>query len=143
MGQNYVEKIPKLFRWCVNFIFLNVMWMLFRAESVSQAIGLFRQLFVGDFWKLSDEMVSSTAQLEYNILYKVIGFFGGTQGVVTVAYITILLGSGLWICLVMENVQKKLPDYRMTWVQTGALAGLLLYTVLSLTSQSTFLYFNF
>lgn len=142
-GWGYIKRIPSIIRWVVNFIFLNMTWMLFRAESVGQAILMIKQIFQKKFWKLSELMVTESGQLEYKIVYKVVHLFTDSMSVVVGAYIVLLLGIALMIALKAENVQRRLDNYRMTCVQAFGLATLLSYCVLSLTSQSNFLYFNF
>lgn len=142
-ASKYLSKIPGLLRWIGNFVFINLMWMLFRSDSVGQALAMIKQLFRGTFWKLSEEMVSSGGQLGYKIIYKILQFAGNMGKAASAVYVFLLLAGALLVCLRLENVQRRLEHYRMTWIQAFGLAALLLYTVLSLTVQSTFLYFNF
>lgn len=137
-----LDKIPRVIRTVATFCFCSIAWSMFRAESVGQGWQMIKNLRV-----TGDGKVYSAITDVFNKLFEVqvisrAGFGSLIQTypwLMLVIFIVILIIA----CLVMRNTQEKVNDGRY---QTGRIVTtvvLLLWSVLSLSEVSEFLYFNF
>lgn len=137
-----LDKIPRVIRTVATFCFCSIAWSMFRAESVGQGWQMIKNLQV-----TGDGKVYSAITDVFNKLFEVqvisrAGFGSLIQiypWLMLVIFIVILIV----VCLVMRNTQEKVNDGRY---QTGRIVTtvvLLLWSVLSLSEVSEFLYFNF
>ena len=125
--------------WILNFAFLNVNLLLFRAESVTQWTQIMRRLTVLNLDVRADlieplripKLTALLSALHINISEAVI------LGVSTAAYLLL----SLYICLcTTNNYDAKYEKNAFNLVTTCILFML---CIISLSSISTFLYFNF
>ena len=129
-----VSKIPKWINWLLTFIFLNFTWVIFRADSISQAGLLIRRLTVGGF-EINEELTETLLQPTFiSVPYQFLPFV-----FVIIVYIVVSLA----VCIFCKNT-NELVEKKSTSVQS-LLATLCLFilSIISLSGVSTFLYFNF
>lgn len=141
MCRSFVEKIPKWMGRIITFIFVNIAWIFFRAESLSQANELLQKISsfqfgpvlreIGNFFNLDEFWyIIKILRLEtkpYSMFYAMIGFLIISLGI-------IFFGKNA-----DEIAQKIRPK---VW-NAVVLAGMFVWCVLSFAGVSTFLYFNF
>ena len=131
------ERLHIAFQWLCTFIFINVTWLLFRAESVSQAFDLFKRLIRLDKFDVSRELMWCFDLQEFNyikgigvITYNVSGF-----------WMWFFMAIGLFACMNMTDVAEK--EFRPTVRKILKTVVMLFWSIISLSGISTFLYFNF
>ncbi len=136
-----LEKIPKAMRYMGTFLFLSVSWMYFRADSVKQANYMVRNLLLFDFGPVKEEIYSVVLNLEEMVFFQLA--LGDKANLF--AIISIFAGLALLFvaCLFMKNTQDKIARFKPTVGKAIITVVLLLYSVVSLTGASIFLYFNF
>lgn len=141
MCSSFMEKIPKWMGRIITFISVNIAWIFFRAESLSQANELLQKIAglqfgpvlreIGNFFNLDEFWyIIKVLRLEskpYSMFYAMIGFLIISLGI-------IFFGKNA-----DEIAQKIRPK---VW-NAIALAGMFVWCVLSFAGVSTFLYFNF
>ena len=132
-----LEKLPKALNWLLCFLFLNVTWVVFRADSLRDAGTLLTRLFAGGAAILPD----LRAALETDILYDVLRNLPIPS--VTPVYMLLLVAVGLLLCLLCKNTQQRLSVWNPNARTFAATAILLALGVLSMSGVSTFLYFDF
>ena len=117
-------KVINVFKWIYTILFVVLGWVLFRANSISDAIVYLKSMFGLNGNVFSDGMF--------------IGWF--TQNL-------ILLVIGIVLCTPIFTVlsEKTKNSNVVGFVKTGALIGLFVLSVASLVSSSynPFIYFNF
>ena len=117
-------KVINVFKWIYTILFVVLGWVLFRANSISDAIVYLKSMFGLNGNVFSDGMF--------------IGWF--TQNL-------ILLVIGIVLCTPIFKVlsEKTKNSNVVGFVKTGALIGLFVLSVASLVSSSynPFIYFNF
>ena len=118
-------------------MFLNVTWVVFRADSLRDAGTLLTRLFAGGAAILPD----LRAALETDILYDVLRNLPIPS--VTPVYMLLLVAVGLLLCLLCKNTQQRLSVWNPNARTFAATAILLALGVLSMSGVSTFLYFDF
>jgi len=131
------ERLHVAFQWLCTFAFINFTWLLFRAESVSQAFDLLKRMMRLDTFNLSPELTWCFDLQEFNYLkgigiitYNVFGF-----------WMWFFMAIGLFACINMTDVAEK--EFKPTWKKALGTAMMLVWAVVSLSGISTFLYFNF
>lgn len=131
------ERLHVAFQWLCTFLFINVTWLLFRADSVSQAFELLKKLVRLDTFEISRELKWCFELPEFNYLkgigvitYNVSGF-----------WMWFFMAVGLFVCINMTDVAEK--NFKPTWGKIIGTVVMLVWSVVSLSGISSFLYFNF
>lgn len=133
----YLENVPKALLWIVNFAFLNLTWVIFRAPTITDAATLYRRLFSGTVG-LQDTLKTA---LEKNIASNLLMNLGVPQH--EFVYIVLLIAAATGMALLLRNTNERIGRFRPTAVSALVVIALLTVSVLSLSGVSTFLYFNF
>lgn len=142
IGKKWINKIPKLIRGCVTFIYVTVAWSLFRASSLAQAKELWGQIFVGEYSAIQTPFTEIFNNLlEVKVLMRV-GLEGVIERCPSLPLLIFVLGITI-ACFVMKNTQQKLDEFKGSNFKIGTIIILLLWCLASLTNASEFLYVNF
>ena len=134
------EKFHVVFQWGLTFIFLNVTWLLFRAENIQQFMGIVNKIVRLENLNISQGLISCFDLVE-------IRFWLETTGLVHIIskingfYIWMFIGLAFSVCLNMENAQKKL--YKNSFVSAIVCVFMLSWCIISLGNVTGFLYFGF
>lgn len=126
--------------WLCTFIFVNIAWVFFRADSISQAVAFLRQLgslhfsplFLGD--DASPEAIRGV--LYYiNVLFDKFSF--NDKG------LFFFFAFGLFSCLLLKNTNDRLNSFQPSVGLALFTSTMFILSVLSFTGISVFLYWNF
>lgn len=139
--KNIWEKIPFVIRWFSTFVFINLTWILFRAENIKKAGILFRKLLQPWNKNVNDGLLAQFDLLEFTYLEEHIAGLQSVVQQVPCLHLVIILGSALVIALVPVNCHKK--GFKATLKNALGSIVLLCWSIVSLSGLSTFLYFNF
>lgn len=134
MAKPLLQKIPNPINWLLNFAFLNVTWVIFRAESLDQAWALLKQITAGGFGinaELTETLLQPTL---ISVPAQFLPFIG-----VIIAY-TLLV---LTVSVCAKNTNEAVAAFRATFRSMCLNFILFIISILSLSGVSTFLYFNF
>lgn len=127
---------------CCTFIIITLAWSLFRAESVSDAILLWKQLFTGGFGPIYQPVISKFHDLtEIELLYRV--GFGTLMDSHPYLLPSLFTGGSLLSCITMKNTQEKTETMKLTNMRLLTVVIFMLWSIISLSEISEFLYFNF
>lgn len=141
--KNFFEKLHPALNWLITFSFINVTWVIFRADSLHDAIRFFNRIALMYFGGINSEVASAFKLPEFNkLMYNIAGGANllGAYPYLLVALYFIL---AIVVCLGMENVYGKLGIFKPT-VWNGIYTSILFFwAIFSMTTVSTFLYFNF
>ena len=132
-----LEKIPKAINWLMCFVFLNLTWVIFRADSLSQASTIFKRLFSGGT-AISADLIKA---LNPNILYNLLSNLSIPNA--PVVYMAILIIGCLILATLFKNTQQKVAEFKADIKTFVVVTVLLSVSILSLAGVSTFLYFDF
>ena len=123
------------------FVFVNVTWVLFRAESIEQAKLFLRCLKVSEGGLVSSISEKVGDLVELRMLYR-LGFGGIMEQYPNLACILILVI--LWIAVLsLKNTQEKIGTGKYGMIRSLVTIFLIVWSVISLSDVSEFLYFNF
>ncbi|MBR5521025.1 MAG: MBOAT family protein [Oscillospiraceae bacterium] len=137
------DKIPKIINWIITFTFVNLTWVIFRAESLTQAGHFFSRLFSGIRGPVTDGLLQSIALPEITALNHFIFIDKGITNQFVLYFVTGLIIFAFIASIFFRNTNEKLKNFRPTLLYCLITAFLLAYSVISLSGISTFLYFNF
>lgn len=127
-------------QWGVTFLFLNVTWLLFRAESLHQWKSLCAKIVSLADMRVSRQMVAQVSLPELGYLFRHTKL-GWLDSHITGFSMWALLAACFWLTLnCVNNQQRQLKPGVITLV---AVPILLVWCLVSLSSISVFLYFNF
>ncbi|MEE3427343.1 MAG: MBOAT family O-acyltransferase [Ruminococcus sp.] len=136
--RKWIDKVPYGITWLITFIFVNLAWVYFRAETITDANNVISHIFNGGF-TLNNEITETLLNIiPISIVTNVLSF----NGILNILMIGIMLGATA-VCLFTKNVQEntRLFKPKMSNLLTSGL--LMVWSILSLSGVSTFLYFNF
>ncbi len=136
-----IEKIP-LLGWLYTFIFVNMAWVIFRSDNLSIAATFFQRLFyLGKSTVLESFYVAMNEFMEVRVLCRF-----GLQGIVNrysflpfFLFLVIMLG----VTLKAKNVQERVNLFAYKRRQMVGTVIMLLWSIISLSNVTTFLYVNF
>ena len=128
-------------RWILTFAFINCTWIIFRADSLEKAWRFIRKLFIFDTLSVRSELFESVRLVEFDFLETRIRILNFLLDDSLGFHIIILLGISFLIVLLGRNCHERI------FVPTPGNAVfaiiLLVWSIMSLSGVSTFLYFNF
>ena len=134
------DKIFAPVRWFITFLFVNIAWLLFRADSVAQWWYMVGKAFSIKYRTMHEELVSVFKIPRLRSVLSVAGISYSDMGVYVFGMVLMLILC-MFICLVPRN---NLERQHRTSVWTLALTFVLfMVCFLSLSNVTSFLYFNF
>lgn len=142
LSKAVMARIPKAVRVVVTFILVTILWSLFRAESVTQALELWNQVFHAGWGEIYPPLTEVFHDLiELKALYRL-----GLSGIMT-AFPSVLLLiftiTALLACIFMKNTQEKVLSMKLSDSKIVVIVVLMVWSILSLSEVSEFLYVNF
>ena len=137
------EKVPVLF-WLITFIFINIAWIYFRADSISLANQMIAKIFAFDFGTVSDALKNTLITSEFEAISRTINKIIPQFGSVYLKILpTAIFGFAVFASVKMKNTNERICSFRPTFVRCIVSCILMAWSVISLSGVSTFLYFNF
>lgn len=126
-----LNRIPTFIRRIFTFLFVVFAFVIFRAESIGQAFGIFKQMFT-----FSNLGLSRFSSLLINGIFGVPNF-----AAIALAFAAIL------ICFVImlkeKSTSELLEDFSPTPKRAVLIAIMLILSVLCMSRSAVFIYFNF
>lgn len=136
------QKLLKPLKWLLTFIFVTFAWSIFRAENLPQVWQLWTRLFTGGFGSICATITDAFGKLvEISFLYRL-----GLSSIIdvhTYLPVTIFTVSALLGCFCMKNTQEKTATFTFSKGKIVLVTVLMLWSIVSLSEISEFLYSNF
>ena len=125
----------------MTFVCVGILWVFFRADSVSQAMALLTQVFDFGAYSVVGKLAEPFVTMEIWYVFKVLGL----DSISFINYIPMCLYMGLsmWLIWGCKSIAESEETHKPTTIGCVLLSVLLVYCVVSLSNVSTFLYFNF
>ncbi len=135
-------KIPKIIKMTVTYSIFTFTCSLFRSASVKDAGMLWTRLFQGGFGPVYQPLIDTFGDLtEMKFLYR-----AGLGGIMT-SYPWLMLSLftviSLAACFTLKNTQEKTAQLTLSNKKFMVVVILMLWSIMSLSGISEFLYFNF
>lgn len=140
--KSWFQKLHPALSWLITFSFLNLTMSLFRANSVTDAITLVKRLLVMDFGPISSSVTDAFLLPEIALLIRHIPFLSCLEyhpAVLTAVF----YGGAMILILGARNSYEHMLQFRPNVRNFAGISILLAWCILSFSSVSTFLYFNF
>ncbi len=134
------NKLPKVIRWVYTFVAVNVLWLLFRAESISQWRIILNKILNFRSTVISDGMIDSFVLPETPMLFDLL-HLTEIDGLVRGFSLLLFTVAAFIICLIPENNYKS--QERRSVVNMIMASVAFVWGFLCLSSESVFVYFNF
>ena len=135
------KRWQRLIMGTITFLFVNLTWVIFRADSLQTAKLFFGRLLAGG-WRIQEHILSPVNKLVEVRLAGRLGLnslFDSFPMLPLLAMLAVLLAAVFF----MKNTQEKMPEDKYH-IGRGLLTIILLvWCVISLSDVSEFLYFNF
>ena len=141
--KKFFEKMHPALSWLITFTFVNLTWVLFRADSVGDALIIFRQLTYLEFGPINDNILNAFMLPEIQLLVKYIPSLKNLIYFHPNVLLLMVYGGAMALILGARNAHEHMLAFRPNWKNAIAIALLLFWCVMSFSSVSTFLYFNF
>ena len=135
--QNKIKNVHPALLWLETFCFINVTWIYFRAPSIAEGTQLIKMILYSDFGAINPEIISCFAIPE---LEEILSLLKLTVSPWTVI---VCFGCAIIAFLSMKNTKERIDNFRPSFVQMIIVPVLLLWSVISFSGVSSFLYINF
>lgn len=138
--EKYFNKMSSAVRWIYTFGAVNVLWLLFRSDSIGQWHTILYRILTFQSTEISDGMIDSFILPETTFLFNMLHINSINEQVRGLSLL-IFTAAGFFICLVPEN-NYKMQDKRNVFNMALAAAAFV-WGFLCLSSESVFVYNNF
>lgn len=135
--------LPRWLGWLVTFLFINLAWVFFRADSLGQALALLGDLASGGLALPSAELIASLPlDAMTTVLVAVQNLFVPGGRALTYWAVMLLIPAGVALLLAPNPVRQG-ERFRPTAGRAALAAGCLILSILFLSGVETFIYANF
>lgn len=135
------DKVPRLLGWLLTFMFVDLAWIMFRADSLSSAAILYSKLITPWKWQLNGTLLEQFNILEFTYVEEHVAVLKGFVDQFPFVHLIVILMIALFLALIPRN------SYEKKFVPNAGNAILsiilLVWSIVSLSGMTTFLYFNF
>ena len=148
----YWKKLSAVWKWMLTFGFVNMTWIVFRAETMSDAFILIRKIVkLEDLTFKNIDIIECFRLKEFMWIENTVSIIGKVTSSVPGFYMWMFLFGAWFVVLNFKNTQET-NSLDCGLEQKGkvaviakalAMAVMLVWALLSLSGISTFLYFNF
>lgn len=133
------NKIHAAVRWFMTFLNINILWLLFRSESVTAWIKILYKIICFNSMEISDDFISIFNLPEYNFLFNICKIDIINAHIRGFAMLIMFMLAFI-ICLCCENNYKSKKSGILGAVLTPIC---ITWSLISLSAETTFVYFNF
>ena len=137
-----IDAMPKLTNWLCTFLFLNVTWVFFRADTIADGFEILKRAIAFDFGPICSNVTSAFNLTEITLpvmwllnidLNQVCPYL-----MTALAYIVVFL-----VSVFSSNAYERMNRFDGNLWNMATTVILLVWCIFSLSGISTFLYFNF
>ena len=138
------KKIPKLIRWFVTFCFVNLAWVFFRAPDITTALAIFKQLFTGGLIPIDINIIASCIPTEGQLIQWIVLQYAPSLTYYSgCAIMIILIVAGLLLCTVGKTAREQAERFVASKGRIAITVILFVWSILSLSQVTEFIYVNF
>lgn len=134
------KKLMETVRWMITFGAVNVLWLLFRSDSIAQWMSILHRILTFQV-SISDGLLSVFRLPETRVFADTLHIMDIWQTEGRGLWMLLFLGFAMILCLVPENNYRKLFRNNALWMLAAAVA--FIWAFLCFGSESVFVYFNF
>ncbi len=131
---------PHFIFWLITFVFINLTWVIFRADSVAQALEFYKELFSFSLSPLNEAFFDS---LRCDGLKLVCDFIPLVGDYIIRLAPALLMIFALCSSTLMKNTNERMACFKPGFIKAFATAVILVWCIMSFAGVSSFLYWNF
>ncbi|MCR4615045.1 MAG: MBOAT family protein [Clostridiales bacterium] len=137
------KKAPVL-PWLATFALTNLLWVYFRADSISDANHMIVKIFSMNIGGIDRAFFKAITTAEYDLVSRVIEKIL-PAAVPLFGYVLMfaMLAFAVFASTRMKNTNERLAAFKPGFIPMAVMCVLFVWSVISLSGVSTFLYFNF
>ena len=139
MFRNIFDKIPALINWIITFVFVNVTWVFFRADSIGSALSLLSRITALNFGAINPAIVSAFTMKELDFVLNIIP--GGAAFAPHMMILFFIIA--VIVVTKAPNAYECMNRFKPTVFNSFITLILFIWCLISFSGISTFLYFNF
>ena len=130
------NKIVNLGSWIITFAFINLTWVIFRADSLAQATELFAQFgnftgFVPNF-----DLLGAMTAGGFDLIAR---FVPASMVIIPLILFAFAMFASVW----MKHTNQRLSEFKPTYAKAVLTSGIIFWCIMSFAGVSSFLYWNF
>lgn len=137
--KDYFEKLHPVCSWMILFLFLNLTWTIFRADTLRDVYLLMKQMCYLPFGQAAPEILSVFGSDTVVTLLKIPNYYAEFSMMV----LLMVYMAALFVVLGTPNAYERMQKMKFGVLQALITSVLLIVSIFSLSGVSTFLYFNF
>lgn len=141
--KNITEKLNPVFNWLMTFLFVNVTWVFFRADSISDAMNIIKNILKLNFGAIDTTISSAFALPELKWIATMFDMNTWITKNFNNIYFVLFFAFAFFAILCMKNTSERVEEFKPNKKNAIVSAILLVWSIVSLSGVSTFLYFNF
>lgn len=142
----FTEKLPKAVRFICTFVYINLTWVFFRANSIPEALGVIMTLFSFRFNTLTKNAtyIAQAVPPEAQLFQWLLSLKDPDLPILTGMIILLLvIAFAVFASVKMKNPAERIQNFKPTKGLLAATVILLIWSVISLSDIATFIYTNF
>lgn len=140
MNKERMKGLHPALSWILTFVFINIAWIFFRADSLGDAFAMIKQIAMLQFTPISADMLAAARCVG---IEKLISYSSEFYSILQTAYPIIMQLAVLFMVLFCKNTNERINEFKPGFKNAVIVIVLLSYSIMSLSQISTFLYFNF
>lgn len=135
------NKIINAGLWLVTFVFVNLTWVIFRADSLNDAWKFFGQLSNWSGITVNDTIISAFQFPEFKFVLRYVPVVGNTLLTWMTAIAFVVCMGGIMLFKNTKQLTARFAEPK--WYQSVISSVFLVWSIVSFAGVSTFLYWNF
>lgn len=139
--QKQWQRLHMVTQWFFTFMTVNVLWILFRADTIADAISFYRELFRWSSFSIRSELYGCFTLNEFLWLERILPPLGNLAGQIVGFHLWLFFLVAFFTVLNLRN--SKEIQFKPTVTASLTTVVCLVWSIVSLAGVSTFLYFNF
>lgn len=142
MGKGMIKHVPKAVNWLITFLFVNVAWIFFRADSLEDAGMLVKKVFTINPGGLHQEILDCFTLTEFRFVIYAL-HISKLVSIFPYFYVSIALIFAMLLLLKKNNSYEMMQKFTPNFFRMILIPFLLVWSIFCFEGVSTFLYFNF
>ena len=137
--KNTFDKLHPVLNYIITFAFINFTWIIFRADTIKDALRIIYRILLFDFDAINTNISQAFNLPGLELLVNMLKINQYFPNILLVSFFIVTF----IIVLACSNIIEKEKRFKPTFSNLIITVFLLVWSIISLSGISTFLYFNF